>query len=258
MSSGIPKEVIDEKAKGLIHEYKGKYLADESLKNREVLLLSLYLINSKNDEAYSDYGEVRNLFTELGRKKQNFNGVLSRAVKKKLIEKKNRKLSFLSGGLKNIRSLLGKTEKAPVHVIEGGQNLSAIKLFEDFLNAEIENKELLLCDPHISYSTLYPFTVIKDTLNELKIITYRIHENKQKLKDYKEKLEKEGNMDIEIKRSYEIHDRYLINGDVCWSIGTSIKDLGNKDTMIKDISQVSESLRNLFLDRWEESENVFT
>jgi hypothetical protein len=58
----------------------------------------------------------------------------------------------------------------------------------------------------------------------------------------------------EIKINKKIHDRFIICGDMCWSIGSSIKDLGNKDTIVREINEVAFSLRHLFLQRWDEGE----
>lgn len=60
------------------------------------------------------------------------------------------------------------------------------------------------------------------------------------------------NISIEIKINQKLHDRYLICGEKCWHFGTSIKDLGNKDTIIKEISEVYQSMKELFEVRWEE------
>jgi hypothetical protein len=51
-------------------------------------------------------------------------------------------------------------------------------------------------------------------------------------------MENETGISVEVKVSGKIHDRYLISGDKCWSFGASLKDLGNKDTVIREISEV--------------------
>jgi predicted PolB exonuclease-like 3'-5' exonuclease len=75
----------------------------------------------------------------------------------------------------------------------------------------------------------------------------------EKFNDYKKKFEKETGTKIEIRKNLKIHDRWLICGDKCWSIGSSIKDLGNKDTLIKELDGVTSSLTDLFQLRWDES-----
>ena len=67
-------------------------------------------------------------------------------------------------------------------------------------------------------------------------------------------FEREYGIKVEIRINKKIHDRFIIAGNKCWHIGTSIKDLGNKDTIIKDLSEVCDSLRYLFEERWNEDE----
>jgi len=64
---------------------------------------------------------------------------------------------------------------------------------------------------------------------------------------------RELNITIEVKVNQKIHDRFIISGKQCWSIGSSIKDLGNKDTTIREISEVVTSMKALFFERWTET-----
>ena len=237
---------------GLIHKYHDRFLADDSLADLDVILLSLYLIEWKDKKTGVEYGDVKNLFVLLGRKEKNFKANIHLAKKKNLIEINDRLLTFTIGGLKRIQKLLGQIGKRPVYVIKSGQNFSAMMLLEKFLSTEIDSEELLLCDPHISASTLYPLTVLKGKIKSVKILTSNIYDE-SKFKAYKEKMQIETGINVELRLSKKIHDRYLISGDRCWTIGTSIKDLGNKDTVIREISEVASSMKELFVERWNEA-----
>jgi hypothetical protein len=248
------KQLVDdkilEKISGLIHRYHGRFLADDTLTDSDVLLLAIYLINRREDSYEANYLDVKNLFIMLGRKeKSNFGVAVNRAKKQKFIERTNAGLSLLIKGLKKIRELMGQLEKSSVHIIKSGQTFSAIKLFEEFLTSEITNREILLCDSYVAPGTIYPFSVLKGKISVLKILTSNIYEP-SKLKSYIKKLAKETAIKVEIKTINVIHDRYLVNGKKVWSIGTSIKNLGNKDTMIREISDVYKSLKELFLERY--------
>ena len=109
----------------------------------------------------------------------------------------------------------------------------------------------MLCDSHISHVTLFPFADVQKKINSLKILAFKIHDDAQ-LKIYVEKFKKEHNISVEIKTSDKVHDRYLLAGENCWSIGASIKDLGNKDTMIREVNDMKHSLTELFKERWNE------
>lgn len=247
--------LIDEgsisKISGLIHKYNDRYLADDSLSDFDVLLLSIYLIDQKHKKSGAKYNEVKNLFISLGRKEANFRVAVHNAKKQSFIEEKEKVFYFLIKGLKKIRNILGQMGKSTVYIIKSGENFTAIKLFEEFLSNEMKGKEILLCDPYVSSSTLFPFVVLKGKLKNIKILSSNVWES-EKFKEYKKRFEKETNIKVDVKVNKKIHDRYIICGKKCWSIGTSIKDLGNKDTVIKELTEVSNSLNDLFLERWNE------
>ena len=243
---------IPQSISGLFHKYNDKYLADDSLTDLNVLLLSIYLIEQKNQKSGSRYNKVKELFVYLGRKeKPNFGVAVHNAIKQNFIELKDGVMYFLIGGLKKIRAVMGQTGKLPVYIIKSGENFTAIKLFEDFLKIEIGREEILLCDPYISSVTLYPLIVLKNKVKNIKILSSNVQDS-DKFKEYKKKFEKETSINVQLKINNKLHDRYLISGEKCWSFGCSIKDLGNKDTMIKELDGVVESLKELFLERWDE------
>jgi hypothetical protein len=140
-----------------------------------------------------------------------------------------------------------------VYVIKSGQSFTAVKLLEEFLTREIEPGDLLLCDSYVSPSTLFPFSVLHN-VKTIKVLTSNV-QNAEKFREYLNKMRKETSIVIEVKVSTKIHDRYLITGNKCWCFGASIKDLGNKDTTIREISEVANSMRELFEERWKESSN---
>ncbi|MCW1304567.1 MAG: hypothetical protein OH354_02225 [Candidatus Parvarchaeota archaeon] len=237
---------------GLIHQYYDRFLADDSLSNVDVLLLSLYIIEQRNNKAGTTYNELKELFLSLGRNENNFNVALHRSKKQNLIEKKENLLFFLIRGLKQVWKILGLTGKSRVYIFKSGEFFTAIRLFEEFLQKEMKKDEILLFDPYISSQTIHPFLILKGRLKYLKILTSNVYDM-EKFNDYKKKFENETGIKIEIRKNLKIHDRWLICGDRCWSIGSSIKDLGNKDTLIKELDGVTNSLVDLFQLRWNES-----
>lgn len=237
---------------GLIHKYNDRFLADESLSDLDVLLLSIFFSDDKNKKSGAKYEDVKSIFASFGRKYNNFKVSIHNAKKQGLIEDKDKVLFLLIKGLKRIRKLLGQVEKSSVYIIKSGQNFTAIKIFEEFLLNEIEKEEILICDSYISHLSLFPFSILQGKLKSIKILTANIFDS-DKFKEYAKKMKKEMAITIETKLNKKIHDRFLICGDKCWSFGTSIKDLGNKDAIVKDISEVSNSMKDLFSERWNES-----
>ena len=237
---------------GLLHKYNDRILADESLSDMDVLLLSIFLIDENKQKAGAKYGEVKDYFISFGRKYNNFKVTIHNAKKQSFIEDKDKIIFLLVKGLKRIRKFLGQIEKSPVYVIKSGENFSALKLFEEFLKNEINKNELLICDPYISHLSLFPFTILNGKLKSIKILTANIFDS-TKFKEYAKKMKKEMSVSIDVKTNKKIHDRFMICGNRCWSFGTSLKDLGNKDTLFKEISEVSNSMKDLFLERWNEN-----
>lgn len=247
----LEKEFPPELAESL-HRYQNRVLADDNLVDTDVLLLSIYLIEYINKKTGVKYTDCKDLFISLGRKEDSFRKVVYYAKRESLVEEKDRMLYLLIKGLKRMRKRLRQTEKTSAHIIRSGENFTATKIFEEFLSTEIQCKEILLCDPYISSSTLFPFSVLRGKIESIKILTSNIFD-KEKLKEYKRKMMKETGISIEVQTNKKIHDRYLICDSKCWYIGSSIKDLGNKDTTIKEISEVVTSMKDLFLKRWNES-----
>jgi len=251
MASKKIRVVIPDELSGIVQHHYDSYIADESLSDIELLLTCIHILESNNKSTGISQIECRELFTSLGRKENNFGVAIHRAKKDSLISEQNKLLFFLSRGLKKLRQLIGKIEKSPVYIIKAGQNFSAVKTFEEFLSNYLNEDEILLCDTHISPETLFPFNNLRK-LKSFKILTTEVHDS-EKFNSYCSKMKKEMKITIEIKKSNKIHERFILIGDTCWSIGHSIKDLGNKDTVIKDISEVVSSMRELFEERWKES-----
>lgn len=250
-NDGVKVDIPPEMS-GILQKHHDTIIADGSLSDLDVILTTVYLIENANKKAGANYNETKELFISFGRKEDNFKANVYQAKKKSLIIEKDRNIHFLSCGLERIRKILGQAGKSPVYVIKSGENFTAIKLFEEFLTSQLDKEDILLCDPYVSHSTLFPFSVLKGKIKSFKILTANIYDS-DKFEDYKKKMSKELGVTIDVKLNQKIHDRFIICGDKCWSIGSSIKDLGNKDATVREITEVSSSMRDLFLERWKES-----
>ena len=250
----IPTELL-EKYSGIFLRYFDRVLLNSSLSNTDALLLCVHIIDVKNKKSGAKYDEVRNLFVTVGRKYENFRKVVYYCKKNELIEidEKNRIIFLLHKGLKRLWKILGEVGKSKVYIVKAGKRFSAIRLFEEFLEEEVSSNEIFVCDPYISDKTLFPFSVLSGKLRIIRMLTNNISDQ-QKFFHYKKMFEREYGIKVEIRINKKIHDRFIIAGNKCWHIGTSIKDLGNKDTIIKDLSEVCDSLRYLFEERWNEDE----
>ena len=238
---------------GIFRKYHDRILADDSISDPDVVLLSVYIEDRKNKKSGIKYDVLKNLFVYFGRKEGNFRKTIFRLKEKSLLKEEDKKFHLHILGLKRIDLLLGQVGKSSVYIIKSGQNFTAIRLFEEFLKTQVNNKDISLCDPYISYDTLNPFSTLKGKIRSLKILTTNVYDP-GKFNDYKKKLIKELNVTVQVKTNKKIHDRFILIGDSCWSIGASIKDLGNKDTTITEVSGVASSMKELFTERWNEAD----
>ncbi|MBX4196516.1 hypothetical protein KW805_02930 [Candidatus Pacearchaeota archaeon] len=228
-------------------------LLDDRVSDTDAILVSLHILEYSQDKSGATYPDCRDVFISLGRKEESYRKRMHEAKADNLIYQDDHGIFFLIKGLKRLQDLLGKTRKSPVHIIKAGKNFSGIKLFEEFLTVEFEGEEVLICDAHVSQETLFPLTALEGKIKRIKILTSNIYD-KDKFDGYIKKIQKELKIEVEVRTSNKIHERYMLSGDSCWSIGASIKDLGNKDTVIKEINEVMTSMRELFLERWNEVE----
>lgn len=246
--------IIPDNVTGLLHPYQERLLADDSLRDIDVLMLALYLWENERQKTGANYEELKNSFIQFGRKERpNFGVAIHEAKKQNLIDQDERTkdIRFKIRGLKNLELIIGLNGKAPVRLIKAGQTFSAIKLFEEFLSTEVDHCPVVLCDSHISPATLFPFSQLKrDTA--MRILSSNLYDQ-DKFTSYLEKMKKENHLSIEVRKTFKPHDRYIIAGEKVWSIGTSIKDLGNKDTLIIELAGVTSSLKDLFEQRWNEA-----
>ncbi|HVP23483.1 MAG TPA: hypothetical protein VMS77_06175 [Conexivisphaerales archaeon] len=247
-------EAIDVPAEfsGLVRRHYDRILLDDSLSDLEAVLFSLNLAEFKAGTSGADYAECKRIFIGLGRREENFKVNIYLAKKKSLLVAKGDVLEFTVHGLRALEKVLGKDHRAPVFLIKSDEAFSAIKHFEEFLASDAKAADVSLCDPYVSPSTLFPFSALKGDLKTLRILTANIFDS-EKFGEYRKKFEKEMKLVVEVRKSRHIHDRYLLAHGKCWSIGSSIKDLGNKDTIIKEITEVAESMSDLFSKRWAEA-----
>jgi hypothetical protein len=156
--------------------------------------------------------------------------------------------------LETVKDLIGETVGIRTWVVEAGKVYSGKKLFQEVVRPNIGNS-LKICDPYTSARTLDFLTNIGRRCKVF-LLTQTI-DNKgnfqRELKDFQKEFTE---IDIEVKifSKSTLHDRYMISDDAAWSIGASLKDLGNKDTIITRLGdEIKYALEEMFEKRWNES-----
>jgi len=134
--------------------------------------------------------------------------------------------------------------KPKTQLIPSGRPLKGRLEIEEILTHGLE-KELLVCDPYFSCETL---GILEATPKDIpiKILTARI-DDIGRFRDYLSRLRTSGYM-IDVLLMKEgvrktPHDRFLISGNKGWIIGTSIKDIGKRDSTIGEIDNTFEVKR---------------
>lgn len=253
----FPKEEI-ENARYIIHEFHDKLLLDDKPSDKTALLLSLYMCSNKSKQSEIPYDEVRNLFVIMGRKENNFAANLFNAKKEELVdEREEGKVKLLSlkvKGLKAVKDLLGETIGVKTWLIESGKVYSGKKLFQEVVMSKI-GSIAKICDPYCGTRTLDLMREIKQKC-KIFLLTQAIEQKetfRRELKDFEKEFQ---HLEIEVRvfDGKTLHDRYIISDGNCWSIGSSLKDLGNKDTTITKLEdEVKYAIEEMFDKRWQEA-----
>jgi hypothetical protein len=253
----FPKEEV-ENAKYLIHEFQDKLLIDDKPSDKNALLISLYMCCNAERLSEIPYDEVKKAFVALGRKEVNFPQNLHNAKDEELVSErevdKDKLLGLKIKGLKTVKDLLGESIGAKTWIVESGKVYSGKKLFQELVISNI-GPTAKICDPYCGTRTLDLVHGIKQKC-KISLLTQIIEQKetfKRELNDFCKEF-KDLEIEVRIFNGKTLHDRYIISGDNCWSIGSSLKDLGNKDTTITKLEEeVRYAIEEMFDNRWREA-----
>lgn len=260
----------DEELRAIMHKIGVNYIPS-NLTDEEIMLLTCYirvLLTYCNGDYSSAYVDTMTIYNYLGGNSSDYYEILESAEEDGIIgsfftttdfEKRNKvKVPVISGfkGFESLQKILGKMSGGKSRLILAGTKFQSRMNFVEFLSELPKNNEIKLADSYISSTTLHPFSFLKGKVGKIRILTSKITGVDSIFKNDVLDFVKETNIELEIRRNSDIHDRYLIAGNEVWSIGTSIKDLGNKDAIITQIETVKDSIADLFEIRWAESKKI--
>jgi hypothetical protein len=257
LDSYFPLEEVEAWKKYVI-EFHDKLLLDNELTDSKAILVCIYMSAYKSKSAEVGYPEVKNRFLGFGREFNNFKVNLYNLKKQdQVCEKEVGESKFLlltTKGLKTVKELVGEVEGTKTYLIEAGRQYSGKKLLQQILSNNI-GSFMNICDPYIGSRTLDFLTIINKTC-KVRILTQTI-ENKnnfeRELRDFKKEYPA---IDVEVRifSANALHDRFIITDGSQWSVGSSLKDLGNKDTIVSKLGdEVKDALLETFEKRWQES-----
>jgi hypothetical protein len=253
----FPKDEIDS-WKRLVIPFHDKLLLNNDLSDIKAVLICLYMLCNLRATAEVNYSDVKNFFVEFGRTNENFKVNIYNAKKQGLlcerIEGDFKLLSFTTKGLKSVKDLIGETVSVRTWVIEAGKVYSGKKLLQEIVVPNI-GTSLYICDPYIGARTLDFINNIGHKC-KIQLLTQTIQEKsnfERELNDFKKEFP-EIEIEVRIFSKTSLHDRYMISDGAAWSIGSSLKDLGNKDTLVTRLgNEVKFALTEVFENRWLES-----
>lgn len=254
----------DDELKAIMNKIGRVYLPS-GLSNIELMVLAVYIrtrINSRvcNSTSYQD---TKKIFNYLGGNFSEYSNILKEGSSSGAlgffdqVEEIDRKthsviVPVISGnqGYEVLQKILGKISGGRSRLIVAGTKFSSRMNFVEFLNEKKDINDVRLVDSYINSQTLLTFATMEKKPVKLRVITANITQNSDSFANDLKEFVKESGTDLEIRLSKDVHDRYIIFGSEVWSLGSSIKDLGNKDAIISQIESLRNSIIDLFEVRW--------
>lgn len=243
--------------------YDRIYIDDKKLAIKELFILAIYMLCHKNKKSIIDKKDVQELFRWLGNiSKENsssyFNIYLKLNKNDDYIIKEKDGLSLTIKGFQKIKEILSDEFPVRTFIIKKGEYYKGRRMAQELIFNKLSGM-IRICDPYIAVRTFDLFTEIQQEAVEIRILTASINESENTLKNYLDDFQKQYNHKILIKKvqNKEIHDRYLIFNNTAISFGTSLKDIGNKDTIITYLpEEIIEALAELFDIRWNDARPI--
>jgi hypothetical protein len=256
----FPPEERDAWKKYVI-EFHDKLLLDNELTDSKAILICIYMSSFKGKTAEVGYAEAKNRFLEFGREFNNFKVNLFNLKKQDCVSEKEvgetKFLALTTKGLKTVKELVGEVDGVKTVLIEAGTHYSGKKLLQQVLSNNI-GSFMNICDPYIGTRTLDFLTIIEKKC-KVNILTQTIDNRnvfERELKDFKKEFPL-IEVEVRVYSANKLHDRFIITDDSVWSVGASLKDLGNKDTIINKLGdEVKFALTETFEKRWRESQAI--
>lgn len=266
------KEITDfiKQDKGLstiLHPIGNMYIPSD-LDNMQLLLLSIYIrlmLRGTYVTEYYNLSEVKQVYAYLGGDYDGFNLTFIHAKSEGLVgsrysweQSQNAEVPTISGnkGYNELQEIMGRMSEGRSRLIVAGTKFSSRMNFVEFLDQLNVTHGLRVSDTYIDSMTLFPFASMNVKPKNIRVLTENLKEDVNTFKTNASEFIKETKVNLEIKKTNSIHDRYIISDDEAWSIGASIKDLGNKDTIISQTENVRESLADLFELRWKSATEI--
>jgi len=135
-----------------------------------------------------------------------------------------------------------------VLVVEPEQAFTALQRLDGILVSF--KGDVLLCDPYVDDKSLTRLATIPVACR-IKLLTLKVSDPahfRGKLQAY---IKQYGNLEVRTDTAGTIHDRYLIDDGTLWSLGTSLSNIGKKQSLIVKLGgDLRAVMKPGFMARW--------
>jgi hypothetical protein len=178
------------------------------------------------------------------KKKREFLKKLGIASQKKSVMARLNAFLRLSTEISTELTALDIIWKPRTKLIPSGRPLKGRVEVEQIFSTEV-SEFLWVCDPYFSHETLamleatpidIPITVLTAKIQDIDVFNKSLTLMRNKGRRIDVYLLKGGPRNAP-------HDRYIVDGKKAWNIGTSIKDIGNRDSTISHIDNRMEIIQ---------------
>ena len=233
--------------------------------DEETIILSSYLYEVLDVKKYKVYRakDTLKIYEFLGGSFRNYQNALSSAEQNDYVnliltdEKEKYPVLSAKKGIQKVFDIIKRTTGRELRIFKAGKVYAAKIQFEQFLEEEVlPTNQLFIVDSYVSGDLFKFLYTTFSKVKKLRILTDTVFNSKRFLEDLVA-FEKEGKIEIEVKTTKNIHDRFIISDNRAWSIGTSIKDIGKKDSVISDQFSIRDTLLELLNERWNNSQVIY-
>jgi hypothetical protein len=135
-----------------------------------------------------------------------------------------------------------------VLVVEPDKAFTALQRLDTILGSL--KGDVLVCDPYVDDKTLVHLMTVPKTCR-IKLLTVNVSDPprfRTRLQAYQRE---HGNLELRTDAAGTLHDRYIIDDEVFWSLGQSLNGVGKKQTLIvKQGQDLAGAMKAAFIVRW--------
>ena len=115
---------------------------------------------------------------------------------------------------------------------------------------------ITIIDPYLDSSVLTLLGTVSSQALDIRLLTYKLPADF--IQEKNKFLSQHKNFTLDIRKSREFHDRFIIIDDDCWHVGCSLKDAGSRVFMLSKIEDMTirTALINQLKSTWKSANSV--